>query len=169
MNLTTLIRRAPTNPEFVEVARNWAGRLTALLNNAELSETTELIDPFPIIRDAVLDRAYTLGAFILGDTKRAKQVAIDVATSLEVPYQIKKDGDAPRDKHRHAYKVKEPSLLLDQLIYEKITVHERLQECEHLNGGVQLDDEALTIRFVKKIIEYSIAHNTFGSSVAKLT
>jgi hypothetical protein len=161
MNLTTLIRRAPTNPEFVEVARTWASRLTALLSNPGLSETTELIDPFPILRDAVLDRAYTLGAFILGDTKRAKQVAIEVATSLEVPYQIRKDGATSRDKSRHPYKVKEPSLLLDRIIYKKITVHERQQEFEHLHGGVQLDDEALTIRFVKKIIEYSITHNTF--------
>jgi hypothetical protein len=131
------------------------------VSSPELAETDALADPFPILRDAVLERAYTLAAFILGDAKRAKMVALEVATSLEVPYQIQKEVVHPSGRSRYKYKVKEPSLLLDQLIYEKITVHERQQEFEHLHGGNQLDDAALIRRFIKKIIEYSISHNTF--------
>lgn len=163
MYLETLVRS--NNPKFVELARKWVSRLISPRSKLNLSaEAITLADPFPILRDAVLERAYDVSAHILRDTKRAKSVAVEVAASLEVPYQIVAETIGSSGKPTRKYKVKEPSLLLDQLIYEKTTVQERLQELKHKNGVRQLTEEEMVIRFVKKIVEYAINHNSFYMS-----
>lgn len=162
MYLETLIRRAQANPKLVEVARRWVDSLLPLRKDWQsLEAALTTSDPFPILREVVVDRAYNLSAFVLGDRKSARKVALDVAASLEVPYEIIKESALTSGRSEHKYKVKDPSILLDQLIYKKATVYERQQELEHRRGGRQLDEEAMTIRFVKKIIEYGINHNTF--------
>lgn len=160
MYLETLVRSH--NPKFVEVARKWVSRLTSSQSRSNLSENAlTLADPFPILRDAVLERAYEVSAYILRDAKRAKSVAIEVAASIEVPYRIVEEPSGSNGKSNRQYKVKEPSLLLDQLIYEKVTVQEKLQELAHKNGVRPLTQEEMIIRFVKKIVEYAINHNSF--------
>jgi hypothetical protein len=162
MNLLTFIRRSNANPVFVEVARKWVDRLSSMQSEAKPAEgISTLTDPFPILRDAVLDRAYAIAIYVLGDAVRAKKVAVEVASFLEVPYRIVVESSASSGKPVRKYKVKEPALLLDQLIHAKTTVQERQQEMEHRNGRFLLTEEAMIIRYVKKIMEYSITHNTF--------
>jgi hypothetical protein len=165
MYLETLIRRAQANPKLVEAARKWLDCLIPLRKVKLSGEVLALTDLFPILREAILDRAYNVAAYVLEDPKCAQKVALDVATSLEVPYEIVKEASTSNDKSARTYKVKEFSLLLDQLIFKKTTVHERLQELEHTRGGRQLTEEAMIIRFIKKIMEHSISHNTFYTVV----
>lgn len=165
MYLETLIRRAQANPKLVEATRKWLDRLMPLRKVNLSGEALALADLLPILREAVLDRAYNVAAYVLEDPKRAQKVALDVATSLEVPYEIVKEASSSSDKSARTYKVKEFSLLLDQLIFKKTTVHERLQELEHTGGGRQLTEEAMIIRFIKKVMEHSISHNTFYTVV----
>jgi hypothetical protein len=119
-------------------------------------------------RERVCERAYYLALYILGDFELAERVATKVADTLDSQYQLERERRSSFNSVIWYKICPNKDFMLNRLTFVYTCAGEQQQEQAYWNGQRHLDEETMTIRFIKEIIDHGFTHNTFHLLVGRL-